>query len=302
MKKRQANFELLRILCMYMIVLGHCLFHGRVTAKLGYGTTNYFLSYLIQSFSVVHVNCFVMLAGYFAIDGTFRMQRPLKIWKQVFFYGAVICLFAGLTVGVEGKDVLLAVFPISARNYWFASVYMGLVFLMPFLGMTAVRLTKKQYQYLLLLLALFLSVNHMFFRVDTYGTYTGRDLPWFVFLALLAGYIKLHTEEMCIRDRHTIPHKKGLPLPVLPALPAPAKPQAKSHKTDHPEGMKPNPASQKQKKDAKKHAHPLEKPFLMLLFKVAQQQHISCCRHHCCCLRILKFHIQRLRTGQYQHH
>ena len=63
MKKRQVNFELLRILCMYMIVLGHCLFHGRVTAKLGYGTTNYFLSYLIQSFSVVHVNCFVMLAG-----------------------------------------------------------------------------------------------------------------------------------------------------------------------------------------------------------------------------------------------
>ena len=39
-KKRQVNFELLRILCMYMIVIGHCLFHGRVTAKLGYGTVN----------------------------------------------------------------------------------------------------------------------------------------------------------------------------------------------------------------------------------------------------------------------
>ena len=75
MKKRQANFELLRILCMYMIVVGHCLFHGRVTAKLGYGTTNYFLSYLIQSFSVVHVNCFVMLAGYFSIDREFKAQR-----------------------------------------------------------------------------------------------------------------------------------------------------------------------------------------------------------------------------------
>ena len=37
MKERQAKFELLRILCMYMIVVGHCLFHGRVTAKLGYG-------------------------------------------------------------------------------------------------------------------------------------------------------------------------------------------------------------------------------------------------------------------------
>ena len=78
MKKRQLNFELLRILCMYMIVVGHCLFHGRVTAKLGYGTVNYFLSYLIQSFSVVHVNCFVMMAAYFSIDREFQAQRLFR--------------------------------------------------------------------------------------------------------------------------------------------------------------------------------------------------------------------------------
>ena len=65
MKKREVKFELLRILCMYMIVIGHCLFHGRVTAKLGYGTVNYFLDYLVQAFSVVHVNTFVMIGGYF---------------------------------------------------------------------------------------------------------------------------------------------------------------------------------------------------------------------------------------------
>ena len=83
-KKRQVNFELLRILCMYMIVIGHCLFHGRVTAKLGYGTVNYFLSYLIQSFSVVHVNCFVMIGGYFVIDRSFKSERAIKLWKQHF--------------------------------------------------------------------------------------------------------------------------------------------------------------------------------------------------------------------------
>lgn len=195
MKKRQVNFELLRILCMYMIVVGHCLFHGRVTAKLGYGTTNYFLSYLIQSFSVVHVNCFVMLAGYFAIHREFKAQRLVRFWKQVAFYSVSICLIYGICVGVTGKDILMAVLPISARNYWFASIYMGLVLLMPFVGMLAVRLTRQQYRYLLILLSIFLSINHMFFRVNTYGTYEGRELPWFIFLALLAGYIKLHTEE-----------------------------------------------------------------------------------------------------------
>ena len=168
---------------MYMIVVGHCLFHGRVTAKLGYGTVNYFLSYLIQSFSVVHVNCFVMLAGYFSIDREFQAQRLFRFWRQVVFYSVLIGLICSVCIGVTGTDVIKAIFPVSSNHYWFASVYMGLSLLMPFAGMLAVQLTKKQYQYLLALLALFFSVNHMIFRVNTYGTYVGRELPWFLFLA-----------------------------------------------------------------------------------------------------------------------
>lgn len=56
-------------------------------------------------------------------------------------------------------------------------------------------MTRRQYQYLLGALTLFLSVNHMIFRVDTYGTFSGRELPWFIYLTLLAGYVKLHTKE-----------------------------------------------------------------------------------------------------------
>ena len=122
MKKRQMNFELLRILCMYMIVVGHCLFHGRVTAKLGYGTMNYLASYLIQSFSVVHVNCFVMIAGYFSIDRGFRAEKMIRLWKQVAFYSVLIFLLYALFAPVTGSDLVHAVFPISSRTYWFASV------------------------------------------------------------------------------------------------------------------------------------------------------------------------------------
>ena len=194
-KKRQVNFELLRILCMYMIVIGHCLFHGRVTAKLGYGTVNYFLSYLIQSFSVVHVNCFVMIGGYFAIDRAFKAERVTKLWKQVAFYSIGIFLICAIFGTVAPNDVVKAFLPISAKTYWFASVYMALTLLMPFAGMVATEISKKQYQYLLLLLAVFLSVNHMIFRTNAYGTFDGRDLPGFLFLALLAGYVKLHMKE-----------------------------------------------------------------------------------------------------------
>ncbi|MBS6396522.1 MAG: acyltransferase [Clostridiales bacterium] len=195
MKKRQMNFELLRILCMYMIVVGHCLFHGRVTAKLGYGTMNYLASYLIQSFSAVHVNCFVMIAGYFAVGSEFKAQRLLRFWKQVVFYSAVIFLVYACFADVTVRDAVQAVLPVSSRTYWFVSVYMGLSLLMPFAGILTGRLSKRQYQYLLGLLAVFFSINHAVFRVDTYGSYAGRELSWFMFLALLAGYIRLHTEE-----------------------------------------------------------------------------------------------------------
>lgn len=191
-KKRQVNFELLRILCMYMIVIGHCLFHGRVTAKLGYGTVNYFLSYLIQSFSVVHVNCFVMIGGYFAIDRSFKSERAIKLWKQVAFYSFNIFLLSALFGQAGWADGVKAILPISSKTYWFASVYMAIVLLMPFVGMIATRISKQQYQYLLVLLAWFLSVNHMLFQTDTYGSFNGRDLPGFLFLVLLAGYVKLH--------------------------------------------------------------------------------------------------------------
>ncbi len=195
MKKRQVNFELLRILCMYMIVVGHCLFHGRVTAKLGYGTMNYLASYLIQSFSVVHVNSFVMIAGYFSIDRAFRAERLAKFWRQIAFYSILICTLYGIFCRVAGSDVVHALLPISSGTYWFASVYMALSLLMPFLGMLAARMSKRQYQYLLAALALLLSVNHMIFRSDVYGSFEGREVPWFVFLAFAAGYIKLHTGQ-----------------------------------------------------------------------------------------------------------
>ena len=74
MKKREVKFELLRILCMYMIVIGHCLFHGRVTAKLGYERSIISWITWCRHFSVVHVNTFVMIGGYFAIDKYFRHQ------------------------------------------------------------------------------------------------------------------------------------------------------------------------------------------------------------------------------------
>ena len=124
MKKRQVNFELLRILCMYMIVVGHCLFHGRVTAKLGYGTVNYFLSYLIQSFSVVHVNCFVMLAGYSLLSIFFSYKIVPDSTSMTTAESAESFILASAGSACNSKKI-----PITADSAIFIPVVLFIIFL-----------------------------------------------------------------------------------------------------------------------------------------------------------------------------
>ena len=97
-KKRQLNYELLRIIAMLMIVSLHYLSKGEILgdhARNDMTVTGY-VAWLIEAFCIVAVNVYVLISGYFGMDAyesggsekelTFWkvLRKPLKIWKQVF--------------------------------------------------------------------------------------------------------------------------------------------------------------------------------------------------------------------------
>ena len=67
MKKRNTGLDLLKILCMLMILFMH--FTSRETLQSNYNisTVNYLIVRFIDSFACVAVNCYFLITGYFLL-------------------------------------------------------------------------------------------------------------------------------------------------------------------------------------------------------------------------------------------
>ena len=105
--KRQANFEILRVLAMIMVVVLHYLSHSDSLLALGVPATSVRITgSLIESFCIVAVNVWVLISGYFLSQSGFKLKRILQIICEIFFYTAAISL-----------NFLLDFFPCKAASY-----------------------------------------------------------------------------------------------------------------------------------------------------------------------------------------
>lgn len=206
--KRQLNYELLRILAMLMIVCLHYLWKGGFLgdpARAEMAVTGY-AAWLIEAFCIVAVNVYVLISGYFGAESNINasdvLARPLKIWKQVFFYaaaiGAVTMILSVLLpeMGTVPKPdkyrIFMYIFPIVTEHYWFATSYIILCFFMPFLDRGLKTLDKKSLGQLVGAFLLMFSLSKTFMPMALPWDNAGYDAFWFAALYITGGYIRLY--------------------------------------------------------------------------------------------------------------
>ena len=156
---RQANFEILRVVAMLMIVFWHfiqniMINHGPIYHPASSDFINYaFLQYGMILCSV-GVNIYVMITGYFMVGKSFKSNRIIRIWVQTFFYSTGIALLFYILQPDKYtiKDVLIGLIPIRAGSYWFVTDYLGLLFVAPFLSIVANAMSNTQYIKLLMVI------------------------------------------------------------------------------------------------------------------------------------------------------
>lgn len=201
MKTRNANFELLRIIAMLMVLSLHYMGKGGALGVIGGLTPNGVFAYVIEELCYVAVNVFILISGYFLVSANFRMEKLIKLWLQIFFYSALIYLIFILFGNVDSlyktKYFLgQALMPITHQEYWFLTSYFVLYLLSPFLGLLARKLKKEQLLTLCIVMLLFFSrVWKILLPQSDPIDDRGYGYIWFVTLFFIGCYIRLYGKE-----------------------------------------------------------------------------------------------------------
>ena len=87
---RNIYMDILKIISMFMVVLLHATNFGIQNIKIEIGSINYFIVWIIRIFSMVAVNCFVLISGYFLCQKKENKENILKkiirLWVQTEMY------------------------------------------------------------------------------------------------------------------------------------------------------------------------------------------------------------------------
>lgn len=191
MKNRNSSFELMRILSMIFIVIGHTLSWGGVT-----DSANDFLKliiYIIYALIVVHVNSFVLLTGYYQVQSRFKIKKVINILILMLFY-RIFCLIIAINLNwiqyVGIKDLILKIVPLSNFSYWYLNVYVVLYLISPYLNIFVNNTSKKKYGIFLIILFIFCSIITRTTMQEFIANEDGYSLIHFIFMYLVEGYLR----------------------------------------------------------------------------------------------------------------
>lgn len=134
MKKRQTNFELLRFIAMYFIVVHHLLvssFNLKVCYAGSILNNIDLIAASLDLFFLVGVNIFFLLSGYFSIK--LRTKKVILIILNLYLISGLIRLL-GVVCGALAFDEFLKQLLLPFISYWFISVYILLMLVSPYIN------------------------------------------------------------------------------------------------------------------------------------------------------------------------
>lgn len=143
---RMTNFELLRNIAMLEIVFIHMIGKSGMLENLNSSQPMYYFIWIVYAFVLTGNNIFMLITGYFMCESRFRLSKVLSFYITVLSYSVLVAIFAKYILNAE----LLggwrtSVFPIVNRSYWFATVYLAVLIISPFINIFISSLDRIAY-------------------------------------------------------------------------------------------------------------------------------------------------------------
>lgn len=150
---------------------------------------------LINSLFNTGVSIFVLISGYFGINNSLR--KYLRLEMEVLFYSILnIAIMCGMQNSWELKEIVKACFPIASGKYWYLTSYVLLMIFSKYIDKAPEKLTKKEFERLLLLLFFVFSAvpTIIQFHVMNDG---GKGFANMLLMYYIGRYIRLYWDGKC---------------------------------------------------------------------------------------------------------
>lgn len=188
---RQANFEVLRILAMFLVLVYHADFWtiGKPNYnELSDDTFPTLTRIFIESLSVVCVNVFVMISGWFKIKAS--LKGFLNFIFQCLFFSILLYAIAVISghssVSFKGLMECLYLTPLN----WFVKAYLALYIVSPVLNAFIEKTSELKFRHTLIALFSFEFIFGISGAADF--IHSGLSCYSFICLYLLSSYIRMH--------------------------------------------------------------------------------------------------------------
>lgn len=190
-KSRNYGVDFLRIFLIILILFHHTMLRGTVCLRnLETGTFDRSLSIFafLNCFTIVAVNCFFLISGYFGIKKNYHKLIKLVI-SVYLIYGIIniISILSGAQT-IDGDLVIGLIFPLS--QYWFVFVYLIFACITPYLEQLLDSISVKEHVILtVILVAVFCGYA---FLIDnpTIGANRGYSLSFALVLYVIGNLLR----------------------------------------------------------------------------------------------------------------
>ena len=188
---RQSNIEILRIVAMFLVLVVHATFYstGVTTAEdFACNPVSSFTKVSIRSLSIVCVNVFVLISGWFGIRAGVKGLANFAFQCAFLIFGIYAVMLAAGAASFSFRE--LAACMCLSDDYWFIPAYVGLYILSPALNLLAENTSRRKIKYILIAFFTFQTIwgwiGNVRYIADGYSCFS------FAGLYLLARYVRLY--------------------------------------------------------------------------------------------------------------
>lgn len=190
---RQSNFELLRIVAMFMVLSFHANFWTLGEPSISETRESPIPTFTRDFFEALCygcVNVFILISGWFGIKFSFKGLANF-LFQSIFIISTVYAFAIAVGYIPFSFTVILDCLYITPDIGWFVKTYLGLYIISPALNACAEKLSKKNFEILLISFFTFQTVYGLFLGSAKF-ILNGYSVFSFIGLYLLSRYLNIY--------------------------------------------------------------------------------------------------------------